>query len=80
MRTHRITVDLPDSAYKTLRETMEAQNFTSEGECIENPLKQQKLSGFDSEEEFARWVREEVEPVYDDAEAHPESHPSLPHA
>jgi Arc/MetJ-type ribon-helix-helix transcriptional regulator len=73
MSTHRITVDIPDAAYKTLREAVEAGDYGSESELIESLLKRYELGAFETEEERNDWLRDEVIPAYDEAEAHPES-------
>jgi len=75
MSTRRLIVDIPEESYELLHRSVEEGRYASLDEAISALVADLSLDEmpYMEQEEFERWMLEEVVPAYDEAEAHPES-------
>ena len=74
MGTHRVTIDLPEHAYQSLRTLVGSGQYDSESDVISEALAMLRLDPVqDQETTLKNWMLEEVLPAVDEFDADPSS-------
>ena len=74
-RTQSLSITLPAETAEKLQSLVASGEYASESEVVEEGLRvlfEEKDHGFHNDAEMEKWLREEVVPVMDEMEAHPE--------
>ncbi len=76
MNTHRVTLDLNEKSYKTLRDAVESGEFASESEAIEDVItsllfRRIPEKGSPGYAEYEAWLQEELKAAVAEFEANP---------
>lgn len=73
MDTHRVTIDIPEASFNSLRSVVESGKYASETDVILELIAQMEPDLGDDQEEFKAWMLEDVLPAIEEFDADPSS-------